>query len=95
MYSTSMTKNQIKSLIFAETFISMAASVFVGTVLGILLNWTIERTGAVIGFPIQVGLSVSQYITMFIVLVVVLAFTSFGPMRSLKKMNAAEQLKYE
>lgn len=95
MFSTSMTKEQIKSLIFAETFISMGSSVLVGTALGVLLNWIIGRTVVVIDFPIQVTMSVGQYIGMAVVLVIVLLFTSMGPIRLLKKMNTAEELKYE
>lgn len=95
MFSTSMTKEQIKSLIFSETFISMGSSVIVGTVLGGVLNWVIGRTGVAIGLPLPINLSIGQYISMAIVLVIVLLFTSLGPIKLLKKMNTSEELKYE
>lgn len=95
MYSTSMTRKQISRLIFQETFLSIGTSVILGTILGFILTIFIKRAVYALLIPLPVGLGIGQYIQMAVVLIFIMVVTSLKPIKLLKKMKIAEELKYE
>lgn len=95
MYSTSMTRKQISRLIFQETFLSVGTSVILGTILGFILTIFIKRAVYALLIPLPVGLGIGQYVQMAVVLIFIMVVTSLKPIKLLKKMKIAEELKYE
>ncbi len=95
LYSTSMSQKQVKRLIFLETAFSMGGSVIIGSILGVFLNLIIRNVTKAMMMPLPIKLSVSQYFTMTFVLIVILVLCSLKPVRLMKKMKIAEELKYE
>ncbi len=95
MYSTSMSRKQINRLIFMETLLSMGSSVLVGVYLGAILTLLIRRTTMALTMELPVGMGIGQYIQVAVVLTFIMVVTSLKPLRLLKKMKIAEELKYE
>lgn len=95
MYSTSMNRPQIKRLIFLENMISTGIAVFVAVCTSRFLMSLVERILDTIDMAIEVQTNFGTYIVAGIVLWIVLMFTCLSPMRSLRKMNIASELKYE
>lgn len=95
MYSTSMSRKQISRLIFQETFLSIGSSVIVGTIVGAVLTILIRRTTVALDMGLPVALGIGEYIKMALILTLIMVVTSLKPVRLLKKMKIAEELKYE
>lgn len=95
IYSTSMTRKQINKLIFQETLLSMGISVITGTVLGFVLSLFIRKATHAFSIPLPVELKLVQYLMMAVVLIVVMTLTCLQPIKLLRKMKIAEELKYE
>lgn len=95
MYSTSMSRKQITRLIFQETLLSIGSSVLIGMIVGVILSLLIRRTTVALTMSLPVGIGVTQCLLITVILIFIMVITSLRPLRLLKKMKIAEELKYE
>lgn len=95
MYSTSMKKGQLMKLIFLENFISTGCAVITAVLSSIVITKITERILDVIDFSVKVTAGIGTYAAAGCVFWIILMFTCISPMRSLRKMNIANELKYE
>ncbi len=95
MYSTSMNKRQIKRLIFTENMISSGIAVVISVASSVFLIKIIERILDCIEMTVEVNESFGIYIGAGAVFWLILMLTCLSPVRALRKMNAAAELKYE
>ena len=95
LYSTSMSRKQIRKLIFIETFLSMGSSIVVGSIFGYILCNVAEKAAYMLSYPIPITLMFNQYVVLTAVLIVIFTVTSLQPLKLIKKMKIAEELKYE
>ena len=95
MYSTSMSRKQITRLIFQETLLSIGSSVLIGMIVGVVLSLLIRRTTVALTMTLPVGIGVTQCLLITVILIFIMVITSLRPLRLLKKMKIAEELKYE
>lgn len=95
MYSTAMNRKQIKRLIFLENMISTGVAVFVAIIASSALLNVVARILDTIDMYIPIQANFGLYIVAGFVFWIVLMFTCLSPMKALRKMNIAAELKYE
>lgn len=95
MHSTSMNKGQIRKLIISETLLSMGIGVVIAVFMGRLINFLLEKAVFAIGLPLKIDTPMTDYVKMGLILLAVLLLTCGAPVRALRKMNTAQELKYE
>lgn len=95
MHSTSMNKGQIRKLIVSETLLSMGIGVVIAVFMGRLINFLLEKAVFAIGLPLKIDTPMTDYVKMGLILLAVLLLTCGAPVRALRKMNTAQELKYE
>lgn len=95
MYSTSMNRKQIKRLIFLENMISTGVAVAVAILTSTVLLNIVSRILDTIDMSVPIQADFGLYIGAGIIFWIVLMFTCLSPMKALRKMNIAAELKYE
>lgn len=95
MHSTAMSKGQIRKLIFLETLITMGLGILISIFMGRIIIFLLEKAVFTIGLPLSFRTPFGEYVKMGLILLVVLLFTGKSPMKALRKMNTAQELKYE
>ncbi len=96
MLSTAMSKKKLSGILFKEVLITSVASAGIGVLIGHFLTKVI---GAAVDSTASIGLVVNadaeRSFLFFLLLTIVFTATVLFPIRSLKKMKIAEQIKYE
>ena len=96
MLSTSMDKATLSGILFREMFITSAVSGTVGAIVGTILIYVVkaavDNTDA-INLPLQIN--IPAILIMWAAMVVLFALTVLFPVKNLRKMKIAEQIKYE
>lgn len=95
MYSTAMNKRQLKRLIFLENMISSGIAVVISIVSSVYLIKIIEKILDIIDMTVEVNESFGLYIGAGLVFWLILMLTCLSPVRALRRMNTATELKYE
>lgn len=95
MHSTAMNKAQISRLIFLETLLTMGLGIIISVLMGRIIIFLLTKAVFTIGLPLTFDVPFIEYVKMGLILLIVLLFTSRSPMRALRKMNTAQELKYE
>lgn len=95
MYSTAMNKRQLKRLIFLENMISSGIAVVVSVASSVYLIKIIEIILYNIDMTVTVDESFGLYIGAGFVFWLILMLTCLSPVKALRKMNTATELKYE
>ncbi len=96
MLSTAMSKKKLSGILFKEVLITSIVSAGIGVFIGHLLTHVI---GDAIDNTASIGLVIKadagKTMLFFLLLMVVFTATVLFPIRSLRKMKIAEQIKYE
>lgn len=96
MLSTAMSKKQLSGILFKEVLITSIASAGIGVLIGHFLTKVIA---AAVDSTASIGLAINadagRSLLFFLALTIVFAATVLFPIRSLRKMKIAEQIKYE
>ncbi|MBO4496530.1 MAG: ABC transporter permease [Clostridiales bacterium] len=96
MLSTAMSKKQLSGILFREVLITSIASSGIGVLIGHFLTKVIA---AAVDSTASIGLAINadagRSLLFFLALTIVFAATVLFPIRSLRKMKIAEQIKYE
>lgn len=96
MLSTAMSKKQLSGILFKEVLITSIASSGIGVLIGHFLTKVIA---AAVDSTASIGLAINadagRSLLFFLALTIVFAATVLFPIRSLRKMKIAEQIKYE
>ena len=96
MLSTSMDKRTLSGILFREMFITSAVSgtagAIVGTILIYVVKAAVDYTDA-INLPLDIN--IPAIIAMWAAMIVLFALTVLFPVKNLRKMKIAEQIKYE
>ena len=96
MLSTSMDKRTLSGILFREMFITSAVSgtagAIVGTILIYVVKAAVDYTDA-INLPLDIN--IPAIFVMWAAMIVLFALTVLFPVKNLRKMKIAEQIKYE
>ncbi len=95
LHSVAASKKKLSKLILIETLFSSLTAGVLASLLGILLSGMINSTLDNSGMTIVVQYNFLAIAGFILVLVAALLLASIKPIRSLKKMNTAAELKYE
>ena len=96
MLSTAMGRNTLSGILFREMLITSLTASFLGTSVGVVLLFILNNaTSASEEMKVAVELDPVMTILFFIFLVVAFTATVLFPIKNLKKMKIAEQIKYE
>lgn len=95
LMSTSMSREKLCKLFLLETAFSVSAALFVAIPLGLLLMKPLTGALEMLEMAVMI-VSIPDKIAMFaIVMWLIFSVTALLPMKYIRKMNIAEQLKYE
>ena len=96
MLSTAMDKRTLSGILFREMFITSAVSGTAGAIIGTILIYVVkaavDNTDA-ISLPLEIN--IPAILIMWAAMVVLFALTVLFPVKNLRKMKIAEQIKYE
>lgn len=96
MLSTAMGRNTLSGILFREMLITSLTASFLGTSVGVvLLSILNNATSASEEMKVAVELDPVMTILFFVFLVAAFTATVLFPIKNLKKMKIAEQIKYE
>ena len=95
MLSTAMDKSRLSGLLFREMLITALTASSLGTVVGVLMVAVINNATSNLEMDMDVATNPVMTLLFFVFLVAVFAGTVLFPIRHLKKMKIAEQIKYE
>ena len=96
MLSTAMDKRTLSGILFREMFITSAVSGTAGAVIGTILIYVVkaavDNTDAI---SLPLNINIPAIIIMWAAMVILFALTVLFPVKNLRKMKIAEQIKYE
>ena len=96
MLSTAMGKGTLSGILFREMLISSLTASTLGTAVGVLMVFILNNaTSASEEFEIAVEIDPLMTIAFFLFLIVAFVATVLFPIRNLRRMKIAEQIKYE
>ncbi len=95
LYSVSMSKGQLKKMLFFEVLGTFVTACIIGSVLSIYLTILLEKLMFAIGICFDISINYLSLISMVLIIFVVLMFTVISPVHKLNKMDVVEQIKYE
>lgn len=95
LYSTSMNRKNLCQLIFLENLLSSLTAVMTAVFSGFFVTKLVERILDVIELSVEVTVGIGTFAAAGLVFWIILMFTCISPLRSLRKMNTANELKYE
>jgi putative ABC transport system permease protein len=95
LYSTSMSKGQLRKMLFFETFFSNLIASAIAVLASILTTGMLES--GMKGMNLYVDIVYNpKLMLMFVgIMFAVLLLTLISPMRKIKKMNVVNEIKYE
>ena len=93
--STAMSRNRIGRMLFAEGALLAAVAIFIACPMAFLAFGDFERLMGLLDMEIQASWHPGTYVGFLILLWVVFTTVSLFPMRALRKMTLAEQIRYE
>lgn len=93
--STSMPRKRLNRMLFLESFFSSGIAVLVAIPAGILMMIPVKVAFSFMSMQLRVLTGFSSFVWIILIMWVVFTLTSIFPIRALKKMKLAEQLKYE
>lgn len=95
LLSTSLRRGQLAKVFFLESFMSSLLAVLLAIPFGILLFVPVVNVFELLSTPIEAHYDVGDIAITLVVMIIAFALTSLSPIRKLRKMKLAEQLKYE
>ncbi len=95
LLSTSMTRKQLSKMLYTESFLASFMALLVSVPMGYLLLVAVENVMNSYGSPLEFNPYPLQTMALWGVMLLVFTLTARAPVKKLKKMNLAEQLKYE
>ena len=96
MLSTAMGRNTLSGILFREMILTALTASSIGTAVGVLMVFILNMsTSASESMEMAVELDPVMTILFFVFLIVAFTGTVIFPIRSLRKMKIAEQIKYE
>ncbi|MCQ2533879.1 MAG: ABC transporter permease [Clostridia bacterium] len=93
--STSMSRKKLSSVFRMESFLSSGIALLTAFPIGILMTVPVFKALSAITFSVDKVLKADSLIIFVLIMWVLFTLTSIFPIRALKKMKLAEQLKYE
>ena len=95
LHSTSMTRKQIARMIFLENGISFAISVLLSVIISIPVTLLVTNVFNSAGMGLSVTVRPLPILCFFGVIWVIIMLTARTPIRRLRRMNTANEIKYE
>lgn len=95
LLSTSLRRGQLSKVFFLESFMSSLLAVILAIPFGIMLFVPVVNVFELLSTPIEAHYNVGDIVVTLVVMVIAFALTSLSPIRKLRKMKLADQLKYE
>lgn len=93
--STAMSRKKLSGMFLWESFLATGMALIAAVPFGLLMVRPVINAMRAITLELPIVTSVSEYIGFAVSLWVIFTLTALFPMRALKKMKLAEQLKYE
>ena len=90
-----MPRKRLNRMLFLESFFSSGIAVLVAIPAGILMMIPVKVAFSFMSMQLRVLTGFSSFVWIILIMWVVFTLTSIFPIRALKKMKLAEQLKYE
>lgn len=95
LYSTAMSKKQLKRLLLIETFLSFGIAVTTATGIGYVLSKILEQLLNGMYLSMQLEYNFTDIAGLVIGILIIMLFTTLSPRRKIKKMNVVDEIKYE
>ncbi len=95
LYSISMSRAQLKRMIFAEALGTFLAGGAYATVISIWLIRLLNKVLMSIGMGYPIGLELDKLLQVLGVVLLLILVTSLSPMRKISKLRVIEEIKYE
>src|SRR5690606_27535144 len=95
LYSVSMSKAQLNTMIFFEVMNSFLIGCGFGLVLSLWLSNLLQGLLSSIGVYLQFSFQWLQILSVVGIIFIILLLTALIPMFKISKMNVVEQIKYE
>lgn len=93
--STSMPRKKMNRMLFLESFFSSGLAALMAIPAGILMMEPVKTAFTFMSMHLKIISGMSSFVYLMFIFWFVFTLTSLFPMRALKKMKLAEQLKYE
>lgn len=93
--STSMPRKRLNRMLFLESFFSSGIAVLTAIPAGILMMFPVKVAFTFMSMQLKILTGFSSFVYIILIMWAVFTLTSLFPIRALKKMKLAEQLKYE
>lgn len=95
LYSTAMSKKQLKRLILIETFLSFGIAIIAATGIGYVLSRILEQLLNGMYLSMQLEYNFTDISKLVICVLIIMLLTAINPRRKIKKMNVVDEIKYE
>lgn len=95
LYSTSMSRSQLRKMIFFEAIGTFTIGCILGTALSIPLIFLMEKLLFSIGMCVEYNIDFKAILLVLAVVFGILSLTSISPMRKISKINIVNEIKYE
>lgn len=95
LYSTSMSKGQLRRMLFFETFFSNLIASLIAVVASIITTGMLESVMKGMYLYVDIVYNPKLMLLYVGIMFAVLLFTLISPMRKIKKMNVVNEIKYE
>lgn len=95
LYSTAMSKKQLKRLILIETFLSFIIAIITATGIGYVLSKILEQLLNGMYLSMKLEYNFADISKLVIGVLIIMLLTAISPRRKIKKMNVVDEIKYE
>ena len=95
LYSTSMSKSQLRVMVLFEVLGTFICGCLIGMELSIWLTGLLEQVLSSIGLCLNIAIQFKQLAVAVIGIFAVLSLTAIGPMRKVSKIKVVDEIKYE
>ena len=95
LYSTAMSKKQLKRLILIETFLSFGIAIITATGIGYVLSKILEQLLNGMYLSMKLEYNFADISKLVIGVLIIMLLTTINPRRKIKKMNVVDEIKYE
>lgn len=95
LYSTAMSKKQLKRLVLVETFLSFGISIITATGIGYVLSRILEQLLNGMYLTMKLEYDFTSIVKLVIGVLIIMLFTTLMPRKKINKMNVVDEIKYE
>lgn len=95
LYSTAMSKKQLRRLLLIETFLSFGIAIITATGIGYVLSKILEQLLNGMYLSMQLEYNFVAISKLVIAVLIIMLFTTLSPRKRIQKMNVVDEIKYE